>query len=120
MSELLPCPHCGAKAWERSDDWGMSRIECDDCQTGQLGYQYFDKAAEDWNRRAALSQANSTTTNPHSLHETPPSADKPAGEKPLASAGDSSGVAQSRGAGSSRPVSVSNPAAATNSQEQKP
>jgi hypothetical protein len=54
---LKPCPHCGAKAWLRDGATGRTRIECDDCQTGQLHFADHTEAVAAWNRRASLTEA---------------------------------------------------------------
>ncbi|TRD03831.1 hypothetical protein FJV76_14445 [Mesorhizobium sp. WSM4303] len=54
---LKPCPHCGSKAWLRDSAAGRSRIECDECQIGQLHFADHGEALASWNRRAALEAA---------------------------------------------------------------
>lgn len=49
---LSPCPHCGAKAWLRDNQACGWRVECDDCQLGQLDYTDRDADIAAWNRRA--------------------------------------------------------------------
>ena len=51
---LKPCPHCGSKAWLRDSAAGRSRIECDECQTGQLHFADHTEAIAAWNRRASV------------------------------------------------------------------
>lgn len=49
---LKACPHCEGKAWLRDNQAGGWRVECDDCQIGQLDYTDKATAIAAWNRRA--------------------------------------------------------------------
>lgn len=57
--ELKSCPFCGSSAGIDGDDYHGYNAECDDCGTRvtDANFGSEEKAAEVWNRRAALSSA---------------------------------------------------------------